>query len=277
VDIWDGLRIVLRRWKVTLPIFLGFALVAIVGSGMINAEYSANGSVILLGPNSQASGAAASPTGGETDVNPYLSGCNTCETVARAIQLSLSSTEAKQAIADDGLSTDYAIVVENRSPLMTLTASSGSPSDAVNTLQGVIERINGELELRQSDVNAPSDQRITANVLSQDTAAKGDYGGRTKARAAILAAGALTAAGTALLLEGFRFTRRRRSDDDDYEYDGGGDDGGYDDDGYRGYGYEGGGDGAHVARHGSRSSSSTNGYGSVDVRGYSDNPARPRA
>lgn len=266
MDIWDGLRIVLRRWKVALPIFLAFAVLAFVGSGLINAEYSANGSVILLGPNSQA-GDSVDAAAGDTDVNPYIVGCNTCETVARAIQLSLSSTETKQAMADDGLSTDYAIVVENRSPLITLTATATTPAGAVDALQGVIDRINGELDLRQSDVNAPSDQRITANVLSQDTAAKGDYGGRTKARAAILAAGILAAAGTALLMEGVKFTRRRRSDDDDYDDDA--------DDDYD-YGREA---GAHVARHGPRASAPPvgNGYGAPVVpNGYTDDPARPR-
>jgi hypothetical protein len=264
VDIWDGLRIVLRRWKVALPIFLVFAVLAIVGSGMINAEYSAHGSVMLIGPST--SGAAADPTAGEGDGNPLFTGCNSCETVARATQLSLSSTEAKQGMAEAGLSTDYVIVVENRSPLITLTATSDTPEGAVDSLAGVIDRINGELELQQSDVNAPSDLRITANVLFQDTAAKGDYGGRTKARAAILAAGILAAAGTALLMEGVKFTRRRRNDDDDYDDDG-------DDDGY------GRDAGAHVARHGPRASSSPVGNGytpPIAPNGYTDDPARPR-
>jgi capsular polysaccharide biosynthesis protein len=280
VDIWDGLRIVLKRWKVALPIFLLFAVIAVVGSGMINAEYSATGSVILLGPNSQAS-ESADAAAGDTDVNPYIIGCNTCETVARAIQVSMSSTETKQSMADDGLSTDYTIVVENRSPLMTLTADSGSPQNAVDTLAGVIDRINGELELRQSDVNAPSDQRITANVLSQDAQAKGDYGGRSKARVALLAAGALTAVATVLVMEGFSFARRGRVDDyDDYDdYDGGGyDGGGYDDadeNDPRG--------GAHVARHSPRPTAPVgngNGYGyesGLEAGGWPDNPVTPRA
>lgn len=270
MDLWDGLRIVLRRWKVALPIFLAFAIIAFLGSGMINAEYSAGGSVILLGPNSQAAGGA--DEGGDTSANPWLTGCNTCETVARAIQLSLASTEAKQSVADDGLSTDYTLVVENRSPLITLTATSGSPATAVDTVSGVIDRINAELEVRQSDASAPSDQRITASVLSQDAVARGDYGGRTKARIALLAAGALTAAATALLLEGFSFKRRERVDDYDDDPDDTDDYGDYGDVRH---------DGAHVARHGPRPASSTsepNGYNSwPGVGSYPEDPARPRA
>ena len=159
---------------------------------------------MVLGKNSQSGGDTADPAGGGTDVNPLIVGCNTCETVARAVQLSLSSTEAKAAIKAEGLSTKYNIVVENRTPLMTIAGGSGSPTNTVDTLNGVIDRINEELETRQSDINAPSDQRITANVLSQDTAAKGDFGGRSKARAAILAAGALAAIGVSLLLEGVK-------------------------------------------------------------------------
>lgn len=268
MDLWDGLRIVLRRWKVALPIFLAFAVVAFVSSGMINAEYSAGGSVILLGPNSQATdGADGADEDGDTSANPWLTGCNTCETVARAIQLSLASTEAKQSVAEDGLSTDYTIVVENRSPLITLTATSGSPATAVDTVSGVIDRINTELEARQSDASAPSDQRITASVLSQDAEAKGDYGSRTKARIALLAAGALTAAATALLLEGFSFKRRERVDDYDDDTDD-------DDDDVRH-------DGAHVARHAPRPTSPAgepNGHNSwPGVGSYPEDPARPRA
>ena len=263
MDIWDGMRIVMKRWKVALPIFLAFAVLAIVGSGMIDGEYSADGSVILLGPNSQSGGDTADPAGGGTDVNPLIVGCNTCETVARAVQLSLSSTEAKAAIKAEGLSTKYNIVVENRTPLMTITASSGSPTNAVDTLNGVIDRINEELETRQSDINAPSDQRITANVLSQDTAAKGDFGGRSKARAAILAAGALAAIGVSLLLEGVKLVRRRRNEDDEYGY-------GEDDD----YGM-------HAPRHGPRATSGTGADTpwsapfSSDTNGNAGDPARP--
>ena len=138
MDIWDGLRIVLRRWKVALPIFLVFAVLAFVGSGMIDAEYSANGSVMLIGPST--SGApVADAAAGEGDGNPLVTGCNSCETVARATQLSLSSTEAKQGMAEAGLSTNYTIVVENRSPLMTLTATSDTPQGAVDSLAGVID------------------------------------------------------------------------------------------------------------------------------------------
>ncbi len=263
MDIWDGLRIVMKRWKVAVPIFLAFALLAIVGSGMIDAEYSADGSIILLGPNSQDGGGdALAPAEGATDVNPLLVGCNTCETVARAIQLSLSSTETKAAIKADGLSTKYTIVVENRSPLMTITASSGSPTNAIDTLNGVINRISQDLETRQSDINAPTDQRITASVLSQDTAAKGDYGGRTKARAAILAAGALAAVGVSLLLEGVKLVKRRRTEDDEYGYS--------EDDDY----------GSHSPRHGPRADTGADTpwstpYGSPDVNGRAGDPSRP--
>jgi hypothetical protein len=262
VDIWDGLRIVMRRWKVALPVFLAVAAVGIVGSGTIDGEYSANGSVILLGPNQQAAADALDPSVAQTDVNAYLTPCNTCETVARAIQLSLLGTETRQLMAEDGLSPDFTVVVESRSPIMSLSAAGDTPDGAVATLEGVIERINLELETRQTDVNAPTDQRITANVLSQDAEATGDFAGRTRARAALLAVGAVLAVIAAFAVEGVTFKRKRRragSDDDEHDdFD----------------------DGDHVARHGpryagdSRSLDDTFETPAVDANGHSDDPAR---
>jgi hypothetical protein len=243
VDIWDGLRIVARRWKVAVPIFLIFAVVAFVGGGTIAGEYTANASVILLGPNQQAAGDTLDPNVASTDVNAYLTGCSTCETVARATQLALSSSPTKQALADEGLSTDYTIVVENRSPIMLLSASGGSGSEATDTLAGLIDRINQELEARQTDVNAPTDQRITANVLAQDEQAATNFGGRSRVRLALMAVGAAVAVAAAFIVEGVIFKRKRPEGED-------GDEGSY-------YGDDDDEGGNHRPRHGSHASASS--------------------
>jgi hypothetical protein len=111
-------------------------------------------------------------------------------------------------------------------------------------------------------VNAPTDQRITANVLSQDTEATGDFAGRTRARAALLAVAAVLAVIAAFAVEGVTFKRKRRlaGDDDDQ------------DDGFD--------DGVHVARHGpryagdSRFLDDTHETPAVDANGHYDDPAR---
>jgi hypothetical protein len=242
VDIWDGLRIVLRRWKVAVPIFLVFLVAAFVGGGMIAGEYKADASVILLGPNQQAAGDTLDPNVASNDVNAYLTGCSTCETVARATQLALLASPTRSSIAEEGLSTDYSIVVENRSPIMLISVSDGSGSGATDTLQGIIDRINQELEARQTDVNAPTDQRITANVLAQDEEASTNFGGRSRVRLALMAVGAAAAVAAAFIVEGVIFKRKRPEGED-------GDEGSY-------YGDDDDEGGSHRPRHGSHSSAS---------------------
>ena len=247
MDIWDGLRIVLRRWKVAVPVFLVFGVFAFVGGGMVAAEYTADASVILLGPNQQAAGDTLDPNVASTDVNAYLAGCSSCEIVARATQLALMSSPTMQSMAEQGLSTDYSITVENRSPIMLLQTSATSGSQATETLQGLIDRLNQELESSQTDVNAPTDQRISANVLAQDEEASTSAGGRSRVRLALLAVGAAVAVGAAFAVEGMAYKRGQRDEDEPA-----GPYGPYGD-----YGDEGDGGGAHRPRHGSRSTNGT--------------------
>lgn len=224
MDIWDALRIILRRWYAVLPVLIVFVVMAFVSSGRIDADYEADASVILLGPNQ------AIPDGVDVpaqQINAYLTPCSTCETVARVLELSLSSTATHDEFRDAGLSPDYTLATERRSPIIELAATSREPATAVNTVDALIDRVAAELDSRQGDVNAPEAQRISVSVLSQDSAPTGDRSAATRVRLALLAVGVGAAAVAAFLIEGLVYFLRQRKEGPKDSLNGNGDGGGH--------------------------------------------------
>jgi hypothetical protein len=218
VDIWDALGILGRRWYVAVPILLTFVGLAVVTSGQVDAEYKAEASVILLAPNQEPIDPEAPGAGG---YNPWLTACSSCETVGQALGLTLQGEAEKRAMAEDGWSTNYVIATEKRSSIVHLEATSRDPANAVGTVDALIDRIASELETVQADANAPGDERITTDVLSQDDTASGDFSTAGRMRLTLLAVGVVAAFAAAFAVEGAAYyLRRRRPSQHDTPVDG---------------------------------------------------------
>lgn len=216
MDIWDALRIILRRWYAAVPVLLIFAVASYLSSGRVDAEYRARAHLILLGPNQELpDGATDIPA---QQINAYLNPCSTCEVVGTAITLALGSGDARRAMEDDGWSSEYSLGMEKRTPLMFIEASSRDGDQAVGTVDVLIDRVSAELETRQADVNAPEQQRITATVLSQDTQPSGSFAAATRVKLALTAVGIAAAAVVAFLVEGAAYYLRRRNERDPDEW-----------------------------------------------------------
>lgn len=206
MDIWDGLRIVVRRWYVAAPIALAFTVFAFLSSGRVAADYTAEASTMLLGPNDDL---AAITTPDDTAYNPYLSSCGTCQTVGHALMLSMDSAAVRGSMADEGWSTTYTVAAEPRTPIVLLEATSRDPDVAVGTIDALIDRMSAELVARQEAANAPEDRRITLSVLAQDSEPRGDFTGQTRVRLTLVAIGLALAAGAAFATEALLYYRGR--------------------------------------------------------------------
>ena len=204
MDVFDALRVIARWWFVALPMLVLSLVAAIVLSSGIAPEYQAEGSVLFVGPLVRES----TTTPGETEaINPLLEQPSALTTAAVISSLSMSSPQVATILADEGLSTDYEVGVESRTPILLLLVRADSRDLATATALRLAELVDDDVRLRQEAADVPLDQRVTTNVIGLSAVGGADYGGRNRIRLAVFILGAGTSFGLAFLLEGLRNRR----------------------------------------------------------------------
>ena len=209
MDIWDALRVVMRRWYVALPVIIVSAVVITQVGTRVNAEYSAESSFVLVGHSTTRSDEGDAPS---AFVNPYLSFSSSLSTTAQVLQLSVSSSEARRTVGEKGLATNYEVTVASRSPIVNVSVKADDPEVAVDTLDQVAQLLQDELDVRQDVIDAPADERIGLSVLSEGDAPTTQLGNQNRVRLIFAGVGIASAVAAAFLVEGIAAAlgRRRR-------------------------------------------------------------------
>lgn len=207
MDIFDAIRIIAKWWFVSLPVFLLTLAVSLIATTTIAPEYTAGGSMLLVGPNVVSSADGAS----SEQVNPLLTQPGALPTSALVIALSANTPQVAELLQAEGYSTDYEVVAQGGTPILYLTTRASSRSKATETALRVVELIDEDLRIRQDAAGAPADARVSTVVIGLSSVGGADYNSRTRARVALLVLGTAGAFATAFLLEGL--SRRRRRDD----------------------------------------------------------------
>ncbi|MFC7621386.1 hypothetical protein [Microlunatus sp. GCM10028923] len=179
----DVLGIVRRRWYVLL---VGLLLVA-GGAGAVllksPVSYQATGQLLLLLPPQ---------AGGDKPINPYLNLDPGLSTTAALIASTVNAPETQRAVAEAGHTAEYSIaLIPNTGPLLVITTEGPDPQQAIATRDEVIRRLQGELDRIQNEENAPKRQFIHTRTNSTFNEAEVLTGDRTRAVAAVGAAGML--------------------------------------------------------------------------------------
>lgn len=206
MDIFDGARVVARWWFVALPIVVITAAASVLFTSGIQPEYTAEGSVLMLGPAVRES----EDEPGEFDtLNPLIDQPSALETVAVVVALSIDGPEVRNILAAEGLSTAFALGTERGVPIILLETRADARNIALRTAERLAELIDEEVRLRQVAGDVPQSERVTTSVVQLGAVGGADFGGRTRVRILVGALGVGTAFGAAFLLEGLK---RRRSE-----------------------------------------------------------------
>jgi hypothetical protein len=180
----DVLGMLRRRWIVVL---VGMVLVVgAMGAAYLKAptSYQSTGQLLLLLPP-QASG-SDSPT------NPYLNLDPGLATAAALIASTMNAPESQRAVAAAGHSAEYSIALSPETgPLLVITTEGADPQQAIGTRDEVIRRLQDELQRIQTEENAPRRQFIHTRTNGTFNEAEVLTGDRTRAVAAVGAAGLL--------------------------------------------------------------------------------------
>lgn len=200
----DVLGMLRRRWIVVL---VGLVLVGgAMGAAYLKAptSYQSTGQLLLLLPP-QASG-SDSPT------NPYLNLDPGLATAAALIASTLNAPESQRSVAAAGHTAEYSIALSPETgPLLVITTEAADPQQAIGTRDEVIRRLQDELQRIQTEENAPRRQFIHTRTNGTFNEAEVLTGDRTRAVAAVGAAGLLLTLMVVVGWDRWRAARPRRS------------------------------------------------------------------
>ena len=212
MDFLTLMKILVRRWYVVVPTIV---LSLVVGTSMVSsveAQYEANGSVLLLGPREHQRLPNADPTVPPLLRNPYTEFSPSLTTTAAALELILDNDAHRRAIKEAGLSDEYEVLATEDSPTLDVTVQAASSAVAVETLETIFSTLSQELQERQAAVGAPPELQITSQPLVLPDRAAETTVARDRALAAFSVLGLLATISVALVTDSIIGNRRRRAD-----------------------------------------------------------------
>lgn len=161
MDLGTFLRLAFGRWYITL-LFVGATVGACVYVWeSADPDYEARAEIILLAPSSTVDG---------VDLNPYVTFERSLDVTTRAVAAVVNDSATRTFLADDGVSSEYVVEADEVAPILHVTATARSGSTAVETVGRLVEVIQRSLIDLQLSVDAPADQLVTAQVISQPAA-----------------------------------------------------------------------------------------------------------
>ncbi|MEH1013935.1 hypothetical protein V6U90_12610 [Micromonospora sp. CPCC 206060] len=204
MDLLDLLRLMFRRWYVTVPVLLG-ALGAATGLGIsIQPEYKTSAAVLLVPPTTAVPAPApgASPQPG----NPWLRvGENA---MAQAVQISASSHDFRTRVEAAGGDPDYEVGLVTRSSILTIEVTAATRAEAAATVAAVTRLISDEVAGRQAEYRPRAGEQITTEVLDPGRNVVPSRSNVLRAQIVVAGVGALLAAALAVAFDALA---RRRS------------------------------------------------------------------
>ena len=205
-----GILRILIKWSfVVAPLAALTIWLALSMSADIKPEYTAEASVQLIGTSEIQ---REDPVTGEIfieSINPLESSPAALTLLARVTVLALGDASVGQELVDSGLTANYNIWVDGRSPIIRTSATDEDPAIAAATAERMINLVFSTIEERQDDVDAPEINRITALPISSGLVGGADFGARDRFRLAIAAVGFALSAAAAFFLEGITELWRR--------------------------------------------------------------------
>lgn len=157
LDLWDFVRLLVRRWYLTVPLLALAAAAALFAAQGVAPTYTASATGAFLEP-------AIILQPDEVVPNPWaLAGP---ETTARAVVDSVADPITTDQVAAEGYSRNYEIKLASRSVLFGILASAPTPEGATTTLDHVVDLMRQDLRNKQASYGVPESQQVLIQMAS---------------------------------------------------------------------------------------------------------------
>jgi hypothetical protein len=215
MDFWKTMGVLLRRWYVSVPIFV---LCVVLGGGVFIAvptQYESTGTIVLTAPVSGGF-VATNPQNSQGPGNPLLDFEGSLTITSQLLVQSLSSATTQNEIAKlGGASTFQAGDGGTGGPFVVVIADAKSRQQAEKTVTLALDHASTELDQRQKAAQAPPSTYIGTQVVVAATPATTKLGGKVKAGGVALAGGIVVSLAAAFAVDSIMANRRRRPSDRD--------------------------------------------------------------
>jgi hypothetical protein len=210
MDFWKTMGVLLRRWYVSVPIFV---LCAVLGGGVFVAvptQYESTGTIVLTAPVSGGF-VATDPANSQGPGNPLLDFAGSLTITGQLLVQSLSSATVQNEIAEQGgVSTYQAGDGGTGGPFVVVIADAKSRQQAERTVTLALNHAATELNQRQKAAQAPPSTYIGTQVVVAATPATTKISGKVKAGGVALAGGIVVSLAAAFAADSVLANRRRR-------------------------------------------------------------------
>ncbi|MEV4131386.1 hypothetical protein AB0J72_04395 [Dactylosporangium sp. NPDC049742] len=213
MDLWDLAKLMGRRWYLMAPMIILTLAATSWALLTIKPDYTSTGQIMLI------------PPADRTPLTPAeLQSTNTWvevgeDIMAKALSISLNTTATHKEIAGEGFSDAFEVAAEDRSSILTVTATATTPEAAQATVQRLEKQITREVEEMQARYKPKAGRAISTQVLDAGDTIEVVSSKVKRAAVVIVGVGllltaAVTIVGDNILRRRARNQRRRQQGDD---------------------------------------------------------------
>jgi hypothetical protein len=213
MDFWKTLGVLLKRWYISVPVFV--VSLALAGAVFVTVptQYESTGTIVLTAPTSGGV-TSVNPATATGPGNPLLDFEGSLTITTQLLIQSLSSpTVQNQIAAQGGVSTFQAGDGLTGGPFVVIIADADSTKQAERTVTLALQYAESELNARQKNLNAPPTTYIGTQIVVAPTPATTKIGSKVKAGGVTLALGVVLSLAAAYAIESVLNNRRRRKTD----------------------------------------------------------------
>lgn len=198
MDFWEVLKVLGRRWVVTVPLVVLAVTAALLIPPRIAPSYTASASVVVITPIVE-----------DIATNPFL--VLGAVTMASSLSISADSAGSVAQVTAAGGSPSFTVDQQNaRSPILVVTAEADTPELAADTTRLALDQMQTQLSEQQDRAGAAPDAQFYLEDLTGEVAASPVFTGAQRVRFLALGIGIALAVSLALTLEGISVLRARR-------------------------------------------------------------------
>ncbi|MDQ3402187.1 MAG: hypothetical protein M3548_02180 [Actinomycetota bacterium] len=210
MDFWKTLLVLLKRWYVTLPVFV----VSVGAAGAVYASmpmhYESTGVIVLTSPSSGPTSNTAQL--GDVQTNPLLAFESSLAISASIVIQSINTPEVVKELVGD--KPDHVFVLSGGAeggPFISVATESASEEGSRELVVQVLDRVKAELSKRQEELKAPASTFIGVDDVVPPTEPQPLVGGKLRAGGIALVLGLVASLTAVFAFESFK-SRRRKQD-----------------------------------------------------------------
>lgn len=183
MDLAQGVRVLLRRWFIVL---IGLGLTAGAAFYVYDQSpraYATSARLLILLP--------PGASGAEQPNSPFIYLPNGLNILAQLLSTEAATHRFQLGLVEDGHTATFAVGVDARDPILTISSEDADPEMVLETRDAVIRRLEAELNRVQDEESVPDPQRAHMRASGVDDMAQAMGGNRLQAAAGAVAAGGL--------------------------------------------------------------------------------------